>query len=384
MVVDHLGGDSVLTAISGNNQFLVSAAEGFVFISGLLMGIVYGNRVRRLGLGGGVKAVLHRATVLYTTVVALTLTFVGLFLYTDVPLWMERKGGLGVERPVEALVGTLTLHYSYHATDILLIYVLLVGAAPLAFYLMATGRTRYLLVGSWVLWGLYQVAPDQAAVPWPIANSVSFPFAAWQALFYTGIVLGYHRAKLVALTRGLGRPVALAGLTVATAGLIALSQAHHAGNLAALGIPGLDDKSFEFLFEKASLGPGRVMAFFILAAFAQQVVTNLWMPIERVLGWLLIPLGQKSLLSYGTHLFLLGPAYAAYGLAVARVPDGPELNLVMQVAVLMLVWGFVRSQGRLGNLASRVAAEAQRLAAATAAPALALARATGPRRPGGV
>src|SRR3954453_18188865 len=43
MVVDHIGGASWLYALSGGNRFFVSAAEGFVFISGVTVGIVYGG-----------------------------------------------------------------------------------------------------------------------------------------------------------------------------------------------------------------------------------------------------------------------------------------------------------------------------------------------------
>src|SRR5258707_6673504 len=41
MVVDHFGGDSWLYAITGGNRFYVSAAEGFIFISGFVMGQAY-------------------------------------------------------------------------------------------------------------------------------------------------------------------------------------------------------------------------------------------------------------------------------------------------------------------------------------------------------
>ncbi|MDP9371380.1 MAG: OpgC domain-containing protein, partial [Chloroflexota bacterium] len=50
MAVDHLGGPSWLYALTGGNRFFVSAAEGFVFISGVVAGIVYGARARRDGL----------------------------------------------------------------------------------------------------------------------------------------------------------------------------------------------------------------------------------------------------------------------------------------------------------------------------------------------
>src|SRR5258708_12496321 len=50
MVVDHFGGDSWLYAITGGNRFYVSAAEGFIFISGFLMVQAYRSTPDRSGL----------------------------------------------------------------------------------------------------------------------------------------------------------------------------------------------------------------------------------------------------------------------------------------------------------------------------------------------
>ncbi|MBV9173234.1 MAG: OpgC domain-containing protein, partial [Chloroflexi bacterium] len=41
MLIDHIGGQSPLYAVSGGDQFFTSAAEGFVAISGFLVGHVY-------------------------------------------------------------------------------------------------------------------------------------------------------------------------------------------------------------------------------------------------------------------------------------------------------------------------------------------------------
>jgi len=41
MVVDHVGGrESWLYLLTGGNRFYVSAAEGFVFLAGLISGII--------------------------------------------------------------------------------------------------------------------------------------------------------------------------------------------------------------------------------------------------------------------------------------------------------------------------------------------------------
>ena len=350
MIVDHLGGASPLTALTGDNRFLTSAAEGFIFISGLLMGVVYGGRVKRLGLAAGVRAAHARAIFLYATFVGLTLAFVALYLFTSVPLWMDRAGGLGVDTPIEALVGTLTLHYSYHGTDIILIYVILVAASPIAFHLLAKGRWPYLVGGSWLLWATYQFFPEAVFLPFPDTREPVFALAAWQLLFYNGLAIGYHRDQLGAVTRALERPAVTAALAAATLGLILFAQAQHAGQLAALGVPGLNDDTFAVLFGKPSLGLGRVLAFVVVAALARQIATFAWVPVERYLGWLLVPLGQKALFAYGFHLFLLGPFIATFGVAMWVDPASPLLNALIQAALVGIVYVAIRlhADSRLG------------------------------------
>jgi len=58
MVADHIGGESSwLYAVTGGDRFFVSAAEAFVVLSGLTMGIVYTGVFAR----GGSRAVLAKA-----------------------------------------------------------------------------------------------------------------------------------------------------------------------------------------------------------------------------------------------------------------------------------------------------------------------------------
>ena len=50
MVIDHFGGSSWLYLITGGNNFFVSGAEAFVFISGFVVGMVYGGIALKQGL----------------------------------------------------------------------------------------------------------------------------------------------------------------------------------------------------------------------------------------------------------------------------------------------------------------------------------------------
>src|SRR5215467_15214111 len=97
MVVDHFGGDSWLYALTGGNRFYVSAAEGFIFISGFVMGQAYRSKRDRFGLTSAMADALGRAKTLYLATVTLTLIFSALFLYTDITLWTGRDFGLGID-----------------------------------------------------------------------------------------------------------------------------------------------------------------------------------------------------------------------------------------------------------------------------------------------
>ena len=63
MTINHL--PSSLRLFTDESMGIFSAAEGFVFISGLLAGIVYTRRLRRDGPEGLRQASVHRAGMIY-------------------------------------------------------------------------------------------------------------------------------------------------------------------------------------------------------------------------------------------------------------------------------------------------------------------------------
>ena len=72
MVVDHFGGSSWLYLITGGNGFFVSGAEAFIFISGLVVGMVYGGIALKAGLRAAQTKALQRAWTLYKLTVVLS------------------------------------------------------------------------------------------------------------------------------------------------------------------------------------------------------------------------------------------------------------------------------------------------------------------------
>jgi pimeloyl-ACP methyl ester carboxylesterase len=340
MICDHVAGISFFSPITGANRFVASAAEAFVFLAGLVMGMVYGRRIQRDGWLVGAEAVLKRAVVLYGATVGLTLLFAGLFRFTDLKLWVDREYGLGLTDPVELVVGTLTLHYTYHGTDILWMYTVLIIATPIVLLLLQTGRTRSVLLGSWALWLAHQVFPSQAVVPWVATNVNYFPVAAWQLIFVHGLVLGYHRTEIRARLKAVGVPAwqLLLLFSAGLALLVAMHRAHDLGRLASWPVLGrLAGDLYQDVFDKPTLAAGRLLAFAIVAGFGYTLVTVAWRPMRRAFGWFLMPLGTSALRAYALHLIFIVVVYNVD--ALARLYDRSRLaNTALQIVTLGLVW----------------------------------------------
>jgi hypothetical protein len=351
MVVDHFGGDSWLYAITGGNRFYVSAAEGFIFISGFVMGQAYRRRKDRSGLVNAMTEALGRARTLYLATVSLTLLFSALYLYTEIALWTGREFGLGIDSFGEIIVAASTLHYTYHGTDILAMYTLLVLAAPFVLLLLSVGQWYWVLVPSWLWWMAYQIYPEQASMTWYIRHGENFPIAAWQVMFVTGYVLGFQRDRVTEWVRRFRRirvtGVAL-GLSM-TLGLISVAWGAASG-ASLFGIFDLNPNVLDETFFKVSLRPWRIIAFASVAIAAYTLVTYLWVPIRKALGWLMLPLGQAALYSYIVHFFLILLVYnlAPWLSALPWEPTSDVLIPLLQIAVVLVLWAFVRRRVLFG------------------------------------
>lgn len=95
----------------------------------------------------------------------------------------------------------------------------------------------------------------------------------------------------------------------------------------------------EFVFAKGDVRPGRVVASVVFAFFCL-LVTELWGPLRRVVGWLLLPLGQSALYAYAAHAVRALPV----ALIVQALPVSPNRfsSAVVQIGVALLIWWLIR------------------------------------------
>jgi hypothetical protein len=348
MVTDHVGGErSFLFLLTGGDRFFVSAAEAFVFLSGLLMGMVNGGLIHRGNTDGALQKVLRRAGMLYALTVGLTLITGALPLALGIP----GRPDVGELSLIEYVIGIFTLHRTVTFVDVLLLYTILVLAAEPVLLLLQQGYTRLVLGISWALWFVWQCWPEQAIILPLDANDI-FQVASWQVLFMTALVIGFHRRTLDRYFRVVASPRALLLAGTVLAGMIAL----YCTQLAPLTrlTPGSDAAVLtDWLFEKRDVGAGRLITFVALIVSAYALTTLCWQPIERLFGTVLLPLGQNALSAYVIHIFIVGLVRTLRPALLGPEP-GIWGNTLLQVAAVALVWTAIRLRPVLASSLERL------------------------------
>lgn len=178
----------------------VSAAEGFVFLSGMLVALVYS---RYHAMGGYVleQRVWRRAGVIYAYHVAVLLAVFVFTVATEVSgaHWNSFATEMQAE-PLRGLLSGMVLGYKPPMLDVLPLYVMLMLVAPFALRWMTQYRTVgvvMVLAGSVGLWwwaqydlgnAVAQLLPDGL-----LLRHGAFHVFAWQLIFVLGMVLGFTR-----------------------------------------------------------------------------------------------------------------------------------------------------------------------------------------------
>src|SRR5207247_8674665 len=139
-------------------------------------------------------------------------------------------------------------------------------------------------------------------IPWAIQGNNLFFFPAWQVFFFTGLVLGWHHDELGQKLTGFPRRAGLAASGIGFAILITL-YATSDRIVSVLTVDADQANSVELflvesIFSKADVRVGRILASIVVFAFFYLLVTEGWRPLNKALGWLLLPLGKNALYAY--------------------------------------------------------------------------------------
>ncbi len=202
MAVDHFSGnlavEGLLTEITWETFGFVSAGEGFVFLSGLVAGLVYGKYALR-GMPVLTQKILQRVWLIYRFHLGLVaMVWAGAWLIPSYnPLWQD-WAPLYAQAPLGSLLASAPLIYQPEFMDILPLYTVLLLLLPLLLQAYLRHHAHWVLLISLAVWGMAQLGLRDEITTWlPAQWPVSlgyFDIFAWQILFVGGSWIGFRRA----------------------------------------------------------------------------------------------------------------------------------------------------------------------------------------------
>ena len=202
MVLNHLifAGGYFLVKINHNQLAFVEDAQGFVFLSGLLIGMVYAKKMLRIGYDAGRTAIYTRAFELYRYAMGIVLVVLvaQMILPGAYTTWFNWLGYTNFDDPLR-LAAIATFFFQPTFMDILPQYIVYMLFAPMLVKLVLDGKWHYVIAGSLMLWMAAQLGLQQV-VTTPINEMIkgaddqgiraSFNLFGWQIVFYSALVLG--------------------------------------------------------------------------------------------------------------------------------------------------------------------------------------------------
>ena len=355
MTLTHL--PTRLASPMGQPFGFVSAAEGFVLLSGFMAGLVYAGRERREGETQMRAAFYRRVLKIYLCQAALLLFLFSVVAVIAVVGQEEAITGLMqyyLHEPLHALVGSLLLVYTPPLLDILPLYVLFMLCSPVLLLHGLRNGWGAILAVSVALWlgaqfklggWLYAAAASATPLSIPLEQTGAFDVLAWQFLWVMGLWLGAERSAQPAQPPLVfPRWMLLAALTIAATGL---AWRHAVGQMPFPGHANLN-----ILFDKWQLGPLRLLNLFALLVLAIHYAP--WMARHLPRPRWLETMGAASLPVFLTHLVAALLALALFG------APSPSRSWWIDLLILVLGFGALVAVALLSQELDRQAAAAKR------------------------
>ncbi len=207
MLINHLvfvGGYWMLL-VNHDQLAFVEDAQGFVFLSGLLVGMVYSRKMAKTGYEQMRQKIWDRAFEIYRYAMGIVMAvLVAQMVLPDAyRIWHDWLGYTTFDDPLRlAAIGTLLFQPTF--MDILPQYVVYMIFAPPIILLCLNGKWAYVAVVSLLLWVAAQLGLQRLATVFIndiIMGSdeqgvrVSFNLFGWQIVFFSGLVVGVLTAN---------------------------------------------------------------------------------------------------------------------------------------------------------------------------------------------
>ncbi|MCK6264151.1 OpgC domain-containing protein [Vibrio sp. ZSDE26] len=345
MAINHFiwitGGRSAIQLFTLQPLGQVGAAEGFVFISGLMVGLIY----CRPAATNVTSKLIQRAKQLYgyhigalilIIVVAISIST----LWPVYPAFFQTMFPFLFRQPELATPLTLLLIHKPAYFDILPMYIVFMLCAPIALHLLNRGKILWVIAISTIIWlsSSWVDLSTQIAQVAPITpiNTGYFNWLAWQLPFMIGLSIGYCHHHL-SINWFKYRLILLLAVVAA----VFIFLAHHNVFVQQFG---LHQGTLYTLGNKPTLGWLRVFNLALLIYLLNYLI----MHHPRLLTFRpLAMLGRHSLQVFSWHyvvIFTLAPFAFKYA------STGPAYNLMLAMIVgLLFIPSFIIEKKKTVN-----------------------------------
>lgn len=327
MTIDHIGLFPAWTlAFTGGTRLWVTAVEGFVLIAGIVFGLIFSRYSLDHGWSATIDRVGRRTLLLYAIGV------IGHWLINTLDFGLRLTRGLDtpvtdnyIDLMQAALFQTQRAPVNF---DLMPLYALLILWGVVVLYALRRVGWPWVAAGSAALWYAARLNPRAFTI-----FAMYFNFAVWQWLFVIGLLIGHYRQRIADWWANGPLPrLRATGLILSALAILIISyQINFNG-----AWPELTWLRDGVSFNRPLLAPSRIFVTLWVCAGLYQLLTVLWLPLNRLLGWLLLPLGQHALTAFVLQALL---AYVVLRLPGWPFPDhDPILMGWLHIGAVLLVW----------------------------------------------
>jgi hypothetical protein len=336
ILVDHMQfWPSPFTYITGEGRLWTTAAEGFFLISGLLIGYIRAYKGKKYSLKDLSKKLASRALMLYLWGIGVTL-FVLLFtlIVGNHALLPKLPDAVLMSSPAALTGAIFSGMYFSDWIYFLRLYTIMLLITPLFLLAIRKGHEKQILP---VLLLTYLI-------------SFWLPEAAlqWQIYFFSAALIGYRLEQIVAWLRD--RPLVKNTLCIFTISLTFITMVLsyyfvHGWGLVESETWFMDRATYVSIrtiidpwFSGNPVMPGRIVLSFLWFGGLLFTMHYLKSIIMKLLGWLLVPLGERSLSAYILQALILP-------FVVIIIPIGSSIyNFIASLTVILIIWLILKSK----------------------------------------
>jgi len=356
LITVHLNIPSLYNYIAWERFGLVTGAEGFVMLSGIVLGMLFRMRMRHDSFGFTIDKQYNRAFLLYRTslFVILSVALINLIPFIDAHVAMTFTTYSGKVYNLypdlsnfgqyhdKIMAKFLLLRYGPHQFQILGLYVILLLFSPFVLWLLSKNKLNVVLGLTWIVYFAnngFHVRPTGAQFEY------AFPILTWQILFVHGLIIGYYRNELWNVFQTKQGKMIFFVLLIVFFIFLFFTYNNPLDQIPAyLRLQMIDPDTFRSIykdfFDKNTLGIGRLLNDFVVFVVSYAVLSYAWKPLNRIFGWFFVPIGQASLYVFILHVYVC--------IVMANIPMFNEgnfwVNTLGVTLVFMFMWLMVKNK----------------------------------------